>query len=183
MRVTLGCNGNLFQTPWQCSILLKDSSWLKSTWEFVHVYGVSIYDDIPELRAWRKHDVLLIPTFLQMGISGHELRLLNMCRLYYHVSWLSKICSGDGLQIIRCFLEVSGIPIDSKVRYPNQTRPPQSAWKAWKRALSKLCDANQLLHRPLGEWVRHPQWSYDPISERLFFNQGESSLEYQALRT
>jgi hypothetical protein len=52
MRVTLGCNGYVFRTPWQCSILLGN--------------------DIPELRAWREQDVLLIPTFLQMGYSGQE---------------------------------------------------------------------------------------------------------------
>jgi hypothetical protein len=95
MRIALGCNGNLFHIPWQCSVLLDDS-WLKSTWEFAHTYGVSIDDEILELQAWREHDILLIPMFLQMGISGQELRLLNMCRLYYHVSWMSKICSGDG---------------------------------------------------------------------------------------
>jgi hypothetical protein len=180
MWVTLGCNGKLFQIPWQVLVLLEDS-WLKSTWDFVHTYGISIKDDIPELRAWREYDVLLIPTFLQMGYAGHELRLLNMCRLFYHVSWLSKICSGDGLRIIRCYMDDFGIPTDSEVRYPQQIRPPQLAWKVWKRALSRLCDANQTLHRPLGDCVRHPKWSYDPISERLFFKKGESSVEYQAL--
>jgi hypothetical protein len=56
MHVTLGCNGYLFQIPWQCSILLEDS-WMKSTWEFAHSYGVRIDDDIPELQAWREQDV------------------------------------------------------------------------------------------------------------------------------
>jgi hypothetical protein len=182
MRTTLGCNGKLFQIPWQVSVLLEDS-WLKSTWEFVHTYGISIEDDIPELQAWREYDVLLIPTFLKMGYAGQELRLVNMCRLFYHVSWLSEICSGDGLRIIRCYMDDSGIPTDSEVRYPQQIRPPQLAWKVWKRALSRLCDANQTLHRPLGDWVRRSKWSYDPISERLFSKQGESAVEYQALRT
>jgi hypothetical protein len=182
MRIQMGCNGPLFQVPWQCYNLL-DHSWLKSTWEFVHNFGLRIDDDdIPDLQPWRECDVLLIPTFLRLGYVGQELRWLNMCRLYLKVSWLSEICSGDGIRIIRRFFEHSAIPVTSDVRYPIQGDPPKGAWIIWKRALQRLCNNNQVLHQPLGHWVRSPAWLYDPVSERLF-HQAETTREYQQVRT
>jgi hypothetical protein len=182
MRIQLGCNGAIFHIPWQCYGLLDDS-WLKSMWEFVNTFGVRIDDDIPELAPWREHDVLLIPAFLQLGYSGAELRWLNMCRLYYKVSWLSEVCSGNGNSILRCFLEGAATAIITTLRYPNQGFPPKSAWITWKRALSRLCNSNQFLHHPLGNWVRTPNWFFDPTSERLFHLQVGQILEYQAIRT
>jgi hypothetical protein len=53
----------------------------------------------------------------------------------------------------------------------------------WQQALSRLCNANQILHNPLGRWVRKSPWLFDPGTERLFLDQGHSVLEYQLLRT
>jgi hypothetical protein len=181
MRVQLGCNGPIFHIPWQCHILME-ASWLKSTWEFVHEFGIQIDDDIPELQTWRENDVLLVPLFLRLGYTGVELRWLNMCRLYYRVSWLSEICSGDGLRLLRMFLANSANPNDSTLRYPKQGFPPSPAWKIWKKALSSVCDSNQVLYSPLGNWVSKTNWLYDPVSERLYKKKGDVYAEYQSLR-
>jgi hypothetical protein len=105
-----------------------------------------------------------------------------MCRLYLKVSWLSEICSGDGIRIIRHFFEHSAIPVTSDLRYPIQGDPPKGAWIIWKCTLQHLCNNNQVLHQPLGHWVQSPAWLYDPVSERLF-HQAEMTREYQQVRT
>jgi hypothetical protein len=79
------------------------------------------------------------------------------------VPWLSEICSGDGLQLLRVFLQSSATPQVSTLRYPKQGFPPSPAWKLWKPALSGLCDSNQILYSSLGNWLRATTWSYDPV--------------------
>jgi hypothetical protein len=44
-------------------------------------------------------------------------------------------------------------PIESKILWPNQQRPPKSRWDTWCDCLLLFSDANIFLLQPLGDWI------------------------------
>jgi hypothetical protein len=170
LKIELGTNGFLLSNPWELSILATDS-WIKSTWEFAIKTGITIQDDLLDFRPIRFHDQLLIPLFCKLGFHGSSLRLLNQCRLFLRVSWLSEIVTADGRQIEKSVLEGPyALSIQVQFLYPAQTLPPESSWRVWRDALSRLCADRNVLLKPLGpylcdDWIR---WWSDEASNRLY---------------
>jgi hypothetical protein len=153
LKLELGTNGPLLSNSWSLAVLATDG-WIKSTWQFASEFNIKICDDIPEFQPIRVYDQLLIPTFCRLGYRGQQLRLLNQCRLFLKVSWLSEITTADGRHIEESVLRT---PFCGTSRpeflYPNQVLPPSSSWQIWKEALSKLSSDGRL-RRPLGPFLR-----------------------------
>jgi hypothetical protein len=97
-KLEMGCNGSIFSIPSNLACLATPS-WVSETWKFVQQFHIRIEDDIPDFHPPREADRLLIPTFASMGFAPEQLVWLNQCRLYLRVSWLSELCTADGLKI------------------------------------------------------------------------------------
>jgi hypothetical protein len=169
LKLELGANGPVFQNSLAYAPLAADS-WVKSTWQFVQEFGISIHDDIKEFLPIREHDRLLVPLFVHFGFRGDELQRLNQCRLYLKVSWLSEIVTGDGRYIeLSAWEPPFGVSIKVEFMYPNQAYPPPTSWHVWKSALRRLCNSQRTLTQPLGPYIRDDtiQWWLDAASERL----------------
>ena len=83
----------------------------------------------------------------------------NACRLYLKVTWISDICTflGDRIAPWAFF---GTRPRRTSIIYPHQEKPPESAWKIWRKLLrcslvatskQQLPHAYFPLHKPLQE--------------------------------
>jgi hypothetical protein len=107
---------------------MATESWIKSMWHFVHEYGISIQDDLPDFQPLRENDQLLIPTFVCLGFRGQDLKKLNQCRLFLKVTWLSKVVTGDGKTIKRSAIAAPfALHTKEQYLYPLQTCPPDAS--------------------------------------------------------
>jgi hypothetical protein len=97
-KVNLGCNGRIFSLRLTLEPLATEG-WIKHTWRFLQEHSITIQDDIPDFAPIREGDSLLIPLFSKLGNAGKELQLLNQCRLFLRVLWLSDISTGSGTNI------------------------------------------------------------------------------------
>jgi hypothetical protein len=171
-KVQMGCNGSIFRLPLILEALATPG-WVSHTWRFAQEYDIEITDDIPDFAPPRQDDQLLIPLFGNYGFRGNELVLLNQCRLFLRVLWLSDLTTADG-----CYLERHAIaaPFSISIKrnyvYPHQGYPSQEAWTLWRRAMNNLCmsDRPTKLKHPLGPWIDRKaiRWWYDARSLRLY---------------
>jgi hypothetical protein len=154
---------------------------VSSTWLFAKQFNIQIDDDLPEFKAPRAADRLLIPTFAGMGFAGEQLLWLNQCRLYLRVSWLSELCTADGtkieLRVMNKPFKVFGKPL---YRYPNQGNPSSTAWSTWASALKRLCRSGNTLATPVGPWTSVGiLWWYDEKTSRLYQKLDSEIVEFQ----
>jgi hypothetical protein len=184
-KVAMGCNGPIFSLPLILEPLVADG-WVTHTWKFLRVYDVYVTDNIPDFKPPRENDCLLIPTFAKNGFSGNNLRLLNQCRLYLQVLWLSEISTGDGTMIkLQAIKSPFQIHCHRSILFPNQELPSLDAWRCWERALSGLCLPNgRRLRLPLGAWINRNSvmWWYDTATQRLYQRLPRIIQEYQIAR-
>ena len=99
-----------------------------------------------------------------------ELILINQCRIYLKVMFLSDIVSGDGKFIEENYI-LGKLPIDrtSQWNWPFQNRPSDMAWSLWRKALHlvwKVDSACRQCYPALGQWT-----AYTKINMKwLFWN-------------
>lgn len=69
---------------------------------------------------------------------------------------MSDITSADGRTILPNYIKgLTSLDRISTLKWPTQSRPPISAWKLWRRALSHL-STNETLPQRLGQWTNVP---------------------------
>jgi hypothetical protein len=156
--------------------------WIRSLWEFLSASGISLSG------AWmtvplpqRQNDRYLMELFAEIGAySDKDLQVLNRCRLYAQVMFLSDIVNGLGNTIRGEYLVLNSqtpLPVGSKWRWPKQ-QPTRTEWFQWKTALCTLSSPAGRLpdDLQLGHWVRSPHqllpWRYDDTTGSLFRQTG-----------
>ena len=58
-----------------------------------------MHDDLPLLETFRTNDKSIIESFVQNGFKLNELKMLNECRMFLQVTFLSEKATADGLRI------------------------------------------------------------------------------------
>ena len=58
-----------------------------------------MHDDLPLLESFRINDKSIIESFVLNGFKNIELKMLNECRMFLRVTFLSEIATADGLMI------------------------------------------------------------------------------------
>jgi hypothetical protein len=100
--------------------------------------------------------------FRSLGYPALQLRILNHCRLYLRVIFLSDIVSADGSVIIPACKQGHQLADRiSTLNWPIQPSPPPSAWTLWKQALAHF-ESNDWLIIPLKQWTgeTHQRWRW-----------------------
>ena len=85
-----------------------------------------------------------------------QLILVNQCRIFLRVMYVSDMTSGDGKFIEECFIQGTR-PIDrrSQWKWLYQHRPSKEAWVQWRKALGlvwKIDASNRNCDPKLGKW-------------------------------
>ena len=93
--------------------------------------------------------------------STNQLQLLNACRIYLQITFLSDITNIAGEKIIKGATtgQKQDIPT-SKLRWPVQQKPNKTTWQIWKSVLKNIyCnDGLSLKHdKKLYKWSSHIQ--------------------------
>jgi len=73
--------------------------------------------------------------FIQQGVIDQELSILNRCRMFLHVIFLSDISTGDGRAINSQYWE-GNMLCDSPYQWPRMERPTTHEWRRWKQHLT-----------------------------------------------
>jgi hypothetical protein len=119
--------------------------------------------DAHQPQTYRQGDSYIMDDFRGKGISTHELRTLNRCRLHYQVARLSDIAT-----IVGTHLCAHALPLDrdkapmsqpthpqTKLRWPRQPRPGLAARKLWAKHLkATYLHTDGRLRTPLGKWTQ-----------------------------
>ena len=111
---------------------------------------------VPKLQ--RKHDSFLMDHAIQFTSSASELILVNACRLYLGVTFVSDISTCDGTMIPLSVVYGSPSQLSSpRGLLAYQAKPGKGAWTIWRRFLSTLLISSNIkkrkLDQPLGEWL------------------------------
>ena len=133
-------------------------------WEICNQYNITVQIE----KVWtptvqRVGDSTIMDFLINKQVSQDCLQVVNKCRLYLQVIYLSDIISADGKTVMRWAMEPpENINRNSNLKWPHQSRPKASEWYKWKYTLlSQLgitTDYNNTwkLHNKLGNWYSTP---------------------------
>jgi hypothetical protein len=99
------------------------------------------------------HDFALKSIASEAGLNPTQQCQINASSICLRVISLSDISSFDGKRITQAAYDGMRDPIQSKIQWLNQQRPPQSWWDTWRDFLLLFSDANIFLLQPLGDWT------------------------------
>jgi len=130
-------------------------SWLTSSWTHSRKLDIAITMDIQDIGPLKQNDKELMKIFIQAGFRGTDLQVLNQCRMYLQVTYLSEICSRLGIAIDKNWWDGQGTPLHTNYVWPRVHKPIQSEWNIWCQALQTSLNlwANRILPLPLGKWA------------------------------
>jgi hypothetical protein len=115
--------------------------------------------------------------FVQKRIPEKVLKILNRCRVYLQVIFVSDIADATGTIVLNSIKHgrLAGTR-KSNLNWPAQPRPPSSTWSQWRTAIANL-EENGHLAQPLGEWrlPSHQQWDcyYYTATKAVYQRQDE----------
>ena len=143
---------------------------------------------VPDLQ--READSYLMDLALAHTTSPTDLKVINACRLYLGVTFVSDISTPEGKTITRAALDGRlDILTQHRGLIPYQRRPGPTSWTKWKKFLRSFVSSTQQRHllQPLGKWYfggssTYQNWlSYlDRPTSRLFVSAPNGHwLEYR----
>ena len=158
--------------------------WLASLQTYLkHINGYFELDDPGVLPLQRENDDYIMDRIIRSHrFHTKQIIQLNLCRLYLKVATISDITMPDGKTIDPSFEagEPSLFTPTSNLLWPYQVRPPESAWKLWKRAYFIWSNEDGVLQQPLGRWTVPPskqrmKWTFyvDEDSNSLYHRTDE----------
>jgi hypothetical protein len=187
LQLLVGSSTLFFNLPFKMYGHSTDGGWLPSIWQFLNTINFQHYlkqAQPPPLP--RLNDIALMDYFVSLHLKPKLLRVLNQCRIYLQVIYLSDLCSADGSYILRHYKYGHRLPIrTSDLDWPYQPRPPAPAWKQWLHALMNL-ETNNKLTKSLGKWVAktHQQWEHFkcPSTNSLYIKSANDWTTYPPIQ-
>jgi len=154
-------------------------SWMKHLWKFCHDKHITLNRVCMNFKSQRKNDKNLMQAFTSNSIQGYKLAAVNRCRLYLQATFLSDICTGDGLHIdLAAYNGRINVCLTNNYDWPNQGKPGKMDWHEWQRAIDSTFDVsvNSLdlsQSHQLKEWADDIppaswQWWYCPDDDILY---------------
>ena len=161
LHVELGLPGSPFVHDFYLHSPSTTETQAHTVWQFCWDNGLQMKFDLPTDEPPRQHDQYLMAYFATTGYSAKELRLLNLCRMFLRVKYVSDFCSGDGITLDTTLLERKDpFPHHHALHWPTSGHPNNHCWALWRSALSSLAhvrrNQHHVLHQPLGKWLRIP---------------------------
>ena len=176
-QLEIGTFTPFLQLPHSEFAFLTTSSWLTELWEFINEFEIHLNsEDITTLHGSRINDKSIIETIKGMGhLPKKTLQAFNRVRCHLQVISLADIATGDGNTICRQFLDDNPYSWPSKWEWHREC-PCSDDFKAWKRYLPSLLNAQSAFTQPLGKWVYKSHcersWFYSIESDRIYHREG-----------
>ena len=132
-----------------------------SLWKMSNEFNITYDID----RVWkptpqREGELTLMDLFLANRISRDGLRIMNECRNYLQVIYVSDITSADGKTILKWAIHPpNDLQNRSNLRWRYQPRPDDDKWITWRdilmRTIGVTTDYENIWHlkKPLGKWI------------------------------
>ena len=181
--------------PKQLDPLITDCS-LKTTYQTLRSWQMTLFDNIPNPHLFRDNDRLLgdALTLQSTALPPSDLLLVKQVRMFAGYATLADITTADGKHIRRTAWNLAEDRDTFCLhQYTWPTTPPTLTAQhrhAWKTALtSALLQAHTsllTLQHPLGQWQRIPHrwpWRYDPVSHQVLHLSTHQDMEYQTTYT
>jgi hypothetical protein len=189
LQLQVGSAKPFFTLPYPHYARWIDSTWLTAIWK----HTVQLQMQVEVEHHWlptltRENDIMLMDLFMTLNFSHSQLKLINNCRLFLQVLTLSDITSADGKTLLPNYTKgIVSTDRTSSLKWPEQTRPPPSAWTLWKTALAHI-STSEKLSTPLGRWtdITHLRWTwFHHGSQPIVYNLTSNNqwLEYHPITT
>jgi hypothetical protein len=82
LRLEIGYPGQITDAPYETLAEAVTNSWVTTLWQFAQNFGFSLDDLFPQLMPLHEEDQFLMKAFVEIGgYEGHELFMLNTCRM------------------------------------------------------------------------------------------------------
>lgn len=151
----------------QCGHLVTDS-WLKSVWEKVYLFGITIEEYKVDLSPLRMGDEWLMLVFQRMGYDATDMLRLNRVRLHQQVLFVSDIMDARGSALDwKYWMRQEQDERWSRFAFPTQA-PPSKDFRFWQQALLRIRYSR---HQTLGPFLRDShkvwEWRHDEETDRV----------------
>jgi hypothetical protein len=203
-QMTTGLCGNpLTNIVHQCYL---DSPWIETLREFLQSIQASIR--IPSLATidpLRISDqCIMIKALKSKQLTNPELCMVNRCRMFLQINYLSEITTSDGKSLLKCAYRGDTNEVQqpnlwqhsrSNIIWPYQPNPGRIAWRAWQKCMRAFTNDRSLtLQNPLGPWLptfaTQRNWQYTmyndiilhkhPDGYKIFAKSANSSRREQS---
>ena len=153
--------------------------WMTAIWELLNEFkdiSIRLVDNDRYKRTPRfPGDQYIMQLLLSnTDISGNDLRLFNICRIYNQVELISDVITADGKNIRRQMWTGHQEQLERDTRFDqlSQPRPTEKAWKLWRHMLQNLLHTNQYgklnISLPGLQDTHDWKWYYDESCTRLY---------------
>jgi hypothetical protein len=135
--IELGMGTDLHLVPVDVIRSIATDTLIKSTCLFLNTHNLELHHNI-NMTPLREGDQLLMQVFYLQNPTPEVFSILNRCRLYLQVTYVSEICSGDGLAISDQAWSGQQFEVPFRATsWPSQGKPPASEWKIWQSFLKQ----------------------------------------------
>ena len=175
----------------QSPIPYLECRWIKSLREFLRKIEGQIIVDIPIVPPpERQSDIYIMRYAMECGLfSDDDLKIINYCRLYLHVTTVSELFSVDGRTILPDLLQCRREPwFDCQTYITLQARPSEFQIRTkWQRLCREWIPGTRQAREPLelghftmqGHLLRRRRQTYfDHESRRVYHWQQDCYWEY-----
>ena len=158
---------------------LVTDSWLKSLWEKISTFGISVSIGNIDLTPPRVNDKWLMQAFIEEGIDIHELAILNRVRLHQEVLFVSDVLNARGSSVDQQYtVERPGGEKWSRFTFPRE-QPTETDMALWRNALYRISPMGRAVLR-LREFTsaghRRWDWRYDEGNNRLLHRAASNDV-------
>ncbi len=121
----------------KCRAWVTDS-WVKSLWEKVFIFGITLEEGHLKICPPREWDEWIMPMLVQLGYTALELLRLNQVKVHQEVLFLSDVMDARGTVINKCYehMRTNGEKW-SRFSFPWQSPLKKDFW-LWRQALLQL---------------------------------------------
>ncbi len=120
-----------------CSAWVTDS-WVKSLWEKVFIFGITLEEGCPKICPPREWDKWIMPMLVRLGYTAPELLQLNRVRVHQEMLFLLDVMDARETVIDKRYeqMHTDGEKW-SRFSFPWQSPPKKDFW-LWRQALLQL---------------------------------------------
>ena len=189
LRLEAGFNGALTTIPEDVFKLLTARTWIGETLLFLKELQMDLQDPVGSFQLLREHDKVLMMAFYAQGYRGHQLYMLNVCRLRCQALTLTDIVTADGKYIRKKSWNCHPDYISSFTRdWPRSPTVLPTDWIShWQHALIRTFNGQEMrgtmkLHQPLHDWIGpHPKdWNLKLHNNTLYLRSDDKWKVYES---
>lgn len=146
-------------------------SWLRSLWEKVDKFGISVELGNVNMTPPRAGDEWLMKKFHRMGCSRKDLVRLNRVRLHQQVLFLSDVLDAGGRALDRKYLvRRTASETWSSLTFPREL-PSNKDFRTWRETLLQLRPGGRHSDSRVTEFITRGhkiwEWRFDESGSRL----------------